>query len=151
MPIYDLEYNGNVLKNKSNPQSFSTGKARPTLTNYSYTETDTHYIFKYTITDTEKCLTFARLKYDRKSVTLDANSNICYLEKSKVTNPEFTIVLAYNVGAVPSSSDEETYVVELENETPEPSTNKCGKKNIEYLIATLTAVSLVFVIKKKNN
>ena len=153
---YDIEYEGNILKNVSNPQTFSTGKARPTLSNYSYTETDTHYVFKYTITDTEKCLTFARLKYDRKSVTLDANSNVCYLEKSKVTTPEFTIVLAYNVGANPSSSDEESYVVKLEVEQPdfnpsdEPS-SKCGKKNIEYLIATLTAISLLVVLKKKNN
>ena len=151
---YDLEYNGNILKNTSNPQSFSTGKARPTLTNYSYIETDTHYIFKYNITDTENCLNFARLKYDRKSVTLDINSNICYLEKSKVTTPNFTIVLVYNVGATPNSSDEETYVVELEVEepvTPPTENKKCGKKNIEYLVATLTALSLVIIVKKKNN
>lgn len=154
---YDLEYNGNTLKNVSNPQTFSTGKARPTVSNYSYTESDTHYIFKYTITDSENCLTFARLKYDRKSVTLDVNSNVCYLEKSKVTNPEFTIVLVYNVGAIPSSSDEESYVVELEVETPdtnpgdEAPKKKCGKKSAESIIATLTALSLVIIIKKKND
>lgn len=148
---YDLEYNGNILKNTSAPIEFSTGKSRPTLTNYSYTETDTHYIFKYQINDSEGCLNFARLKYDRKSITLDVNSTVCYLEKSKVTNPVFNIVLIYNVGATPNSSAEESYKVELEIPKEEEPTKKCGKKNIEYLIATLTALSLVVIIKKKNN
>ena len=146
---YDLTYGDSKIKNTSKPLTFSTGKARPTLTNYSYSETDTHYIFKYTINDSDNCLTFARLRYDKKSITLDANGNVCYLEKSLVTNPEFKIVLVYNVEAFPSSSDEETYIIELEVE--EPVEKKCGKKNIEVLLTTLTAVSFMFILKKKNN
>ncbi len=146
---YDLTYGDNKIRNTSKPLSFSTGKARPTLTNYSYTETDTHYIFKYTISDNDNCLTFARLRYDKKSITLDANGNVCYLEKSLVTNPEFKIVLVYNVEAFPSSTDEETYVIELEVE--EPIEKKCGKKNIEILFTTFAAVSFMFILKKKNN
>ena len=147
---YDLEYNGKVLNNTSNPINFSTGKSRPTLSDFSYTETETHYVFKYKISDPEGCLNFARLKYDKKSITLDVNSTVCYLEKSKVTNPNFNIVLIYNVGAVPNSSAEESYKVELEVPEVEP-TKKCEKKNIEYLVATLTALSLVVIIKKRNN
>ena len=146
---YDLTYGDSKIRNTSKPLTFSTGKARPTLTNYSYSETDTHYIFKYTINDSDNCLTFARLRYDKKSITLDANGNVCYLEKSLVTNPEFKIVLVYNVEAFPSSSDEETYIIELEVE--EPVEKKCGKKNIEVLLTTLTAVSFMFILKKKNN
>lgn len=146
---YDLTYGDSKIRNTSKPLTFSTGKARPTLTNYSYSETDTHYIFKYTINDSDNCLTFARLRYDKKSITLDANGNVCYLEKSLVTNLEFKIVLVYNVEAFPSSSDEETYIIELEVE--EPVEKKCGKKNIEVLLTTLTAVSFMFILKKKNN
>lgn len=150
---YDLSYGESKIRNTSKPLTFSTGKARPTLTNYSYSETDTHYIFKYTINDYDNCLTFARLRYDKKSITLDAKGNVCYLEKSLVTNPEFKVVLVYNVEAYPSSTDEETYIIELEVEEPieEPVEKKCGKKNIEVIFATITAVSFMFILKKKNN
>ena len=115
---YDLEYNGNTIRNTSKPMTFITGKARPYVTDYSYVETDTHYIFQYNLVDENKILISARIKYDRKSITINVNNSISYLEKSKVENPEFTLVLVYNVGATPNSRGETTYIIEKEVEPP---------------------------------
>ncbi len=154
---YDLEYKGNVIQNVSKPVTFSTGSPRPTVANYSYTETDTHYIFKYEISDPGNSLFFAKLKFDRTSVTLDKTSNVCYLEKSKVKEAKFEIVLTYNIGAVPSSTGQDGYEVPIyveepgidEVPTPEPAKKKCGKKGAELVVAALSAASLFVVVTKK--
>lgn len=194
---YDLEYNGSVIRNTSKPMMFTTGKARPYLAEYSYVETETHYIFKYKVVDEFDTLFSARLKYDRKGVTLDLNGSVYYLDKAQVKSPEFKIVLVYNVGAIPSSTGEDTYVVEVEPphehnfiegscecgesdpnyvpphkhnfvegkcdcgefdpnyQIPNPPTNpkpenkQCGKKNAEIIAILISAISVVFIFKKK--
>lgn len=135
---YDLEYNGSIIKNTSKPMTFTTGKARPYLTEYSYSETDTHYIFKYKVVDEYDTLFSARLKYDRKGVTLDLESTVYYLEKTKVKVADFKIELVYNVGAIPSSTGEDTYTIELEVESPHEhefvdGECECGEKDPNYV------------------
>ncbi len=135
---YDLEYQGNKIRNTSKPMTFTTGKARPYLIDYSYVETDTHYIIKYKVVDEFNTLFNARLKYDRKGKTLDLNNTVYYLDKSLVTTPEFTIVLTFNVGAIPSSTGDSTYVIEKEVEPPHEhnfveGTCDCGEIDPNYV------------------
>ena len=161
---YDLTYEGNTIRNTSNPKTFSTGQPRPQLLNYSYTENDNFYIFEYHIEDPGNTISFARLKYDRKGVTLNKQATVFYLEKSKVTTPGFQIILTYNVGANPSSTEEDIYEVKLFVDTPEPeptptpnpnvNTGGCGscKKSGVELVALCMSVAVVasFVLRKKH-
>lgn len=155
---YNLEYQGSVITNTSNPMTFSTGKEKPTLSNYSYTETDTHYIFKYEINDPNNTLFFARLEFDRESITLDKSSTVYYLEKSRVVNPKFQITFTFNLGSVPNSTGQEIfdvheYVEPDDSQTPEPDTDKkkCGKKSSELVITALSALAVVAVIQRKKH
>lgn len=146
---YDLEYKGSVFSNTSNPMTFTTGKDKPQLLDYSYTETDTHYIFKYTISDPGNTLFFARLEFDRESITLDKASTVYYLEKSRVKTKEFTIAFTYNLGAVPNSTGNEVFEVQEYVEPVEKK--KCGKKSSEVIIAALCAISVVALVQKKKH
>ena len=153
---YDLEYKGSVLSNTSNPMTFTTGKDKPQLLDYSYTETDTHYIFKYTISDPGNTLFFARLEFDRESITLDKASTVYYLEKSRVKTKEFTIAFTYNLGAVPNSTGDEVFEVKEYVEPVQPPVTpvekkKCGKKSSEIIIAALCAISVVALVQKKKH
>lgn len=153
---YDLEYKGSVLSNTSNPMTFTTGKDKPQLLDYSYTETDTHYIFKYTISDPGNTLFFARLEFDRESITLDKASTVYYLEKSRVKTKEFTIAFTYNLGAVPNSTGDEVFEVQEYVEPVQPPVTpvekkKCGKKSSEVIIAALCAISVVALVQKKKH
>ena len=153
---YDLEYKGSVLSNTSNPMTFTTGKDKPQLLDYSYTETDTHYIFKYTISDPGNTLFFARLEFDRESITLDKASTVYYLEKSRVKTKEFTITFTYNLGAVPNSTGDEVFEVQEYVEPVQPPVTpvekkKCGKKSSEIIIAALCAISVVALVQKKKH
>ena len=134
------------------------------ILDYSYTENDNFYIFEYHIEDPGNTISFARLKYDRKGVTLNKQATVFYLEKSKVTTPGFQIILTYNVGANPSSTEEDIYEVKLFVDTPEPeptptpnpnqNTGGCGscKKSGVELVALCMGVAVVasFVLRKKH-
>ena len=151
---YDMEYNGKVIRNTSNPLTFSTGTDRPTVTNYSYKETETHYVFEYKIEDPGNCITFARIKYDRTSVVINKSSTSLFLDKSKVNVAEFTIIITYNVGAVPNSNSEDMYKVELKVEEPAPeptppAKNGCANQTVVILVATITASTLFALALKK--
>ena len=151
---YDMEYNGNIIRNTSHPMTFSTGHDRPTVTNFSYKETETHYVFEYEINDPGNCITFARIKYDRTSVMINKSSTSLYLDKSKVNVAEFTIIITYNVGAVPNSNSEDMYTVELkvEEPTPEPTPPAkigCTNQTVVILAVTITASTLFALVLKK--
>ena len=151
---YDLEYNGNTIKNTTKPQSFTTGKTRPTLTTCSYTETETQHILNYEVIDTENCLENINLDFDQNSITLDANNNIYYLDKSEVNTPNFSIVLSYNVGAIPDSIEDEEYTVEMvvnepSEQKPEEENNSIYLIIIIIVLALITIGTFVIVLKKK--
>ena len=136
--------------------TFTTGKDKPQLLDYSYTETDTHYIFKYTISDPGNTLFFARLEFDRESITLDKASTVYYLEKTRVKTKEFTITFTYNLGAVPNSTGDEVFEVQEYVEPVQPPVTpvekkKCGKKSSEIIIAALCAISVVALVQKKKH
>ena len=157
---YDMEYNGNIIRNNSNPVKFSTGSNRPTVTDYYYEETDTHYVFSFNIDDPYNTITYARLKYDRTSAVVDKNSKILFIPKSKVKEAGFTLIITYNVGATPNSNSEDSYVIELKVEEQQPSNppqpvpdepkkSDCGSSSANVIIASINAVALLALAFRK--
>lgn len=157
---YDMEYNGNIIRNNSNPVKFSTGSNRPTVTDYYYEETDTHYVFSFNIDDPYNTITYARLKYDRTSAVVDKNSKILFIQKSKVKEAGFTLIITYNVGASPNSNSEDSYVIELKVEEQQPSNppqpepdepkkSGCGSSSANVVIASINAAALLALAFRK--
>ena len=157
---YDMEYNGNIIRNNSNPVKFSTGSNRPTVTDYYYEETDTHYVFSFNIDDPYNTITYARLKYDRTSAVVDKNSKVLFIPKSKVKEASFTLIITYNVGATPNSNSEDSYVIELKVEEQQPSNppqpvpdepkkSGCGSSSANVVIASINAAALLALAFRK--
>ena len=80
-----------------------------------------------------------------------------FIQKSKVKEAGFTLIITYNVGASPNSNSEDSYVVELKVEQEQPSqpepgkTEKlsCSMPSTSVVIATINAAALLALAFRK--
>lgn len=148
---YDLTYKGETTKITTEPRSITTGKIKPILEDYYYTETDTQIFFNFRIVDPENTLKFIGLKIGRKMYFLSNTDTSYVVDKADINTTEYYISVEYYLESSTQNYGKVDYKVEkYEEPTPEPAKKGC-KKKATSLISIFSALSaVVYIILKKN-
>lgn len=142
---YDITHKGSTSSHQTPTRTIKTGKQRPKLLNYYFTETETDVIFNYEVNDPEGTLTFINLTIGRKMYILSAGSTSYAVSKSEINSSEYKIILEFNVDSSTKEYGKDTYVIEKE-----PKKKGCKKKSVA-LFATVNSLALVLYLFKKKH
>lgn len=142
---YDITHKGSTSSHQTPTRTIKTGKQRPKLLNYYFTETETDVIFNYEVNDPEGTLTFINLTIGRKMYILSAGSTLYAVSKSEINSSEYKIILEFNVDSSTKEYGKDTYVIEKE-----PKKKGCKKKSVA-LFATVNSLALVLYLFKKKH
>ena len=143
---YDITHKGNTSSHQTPSRTIKTGKQRPTLSNYYYTETETDVLFTYEINDPEGTLTFVNLSIGRKMFILSAGSNFYQVSKSQIDSTDYKIIIEFNVQSSTKEYGKDVYTIGKFEE----SKKGCKKKSIA-LFATVNSLALVLYLFKKKH
>lgn len=112
---YNISYKNTTLTNMTGSIQFTTGKIKPSISRYYYEETDTSYIFHFLLTDPQKTIRSAYIRYDNKTATIlnTANTSLT-LSKEKVKDPTtFQLCVDYDLKSSPNIIKRESYPIDL--------------------------------------
>lgn len=151
---YDLTYNGETTKITTESRTITTGKAKPILKDFYYTETDTQIFFNYQVEDLDTTLNFIGLKIGRKIYFLSAASTSYVVDKADITESEYYITLEYFLDSSTKNYGKTDYKIEqyVPEPTPTPQPEKKGcKKKSASLISIFSSLSVVVYLFLKKN
>ena len=148
---YDVHYNGSTSSHQTPTRTVTTGKQRPLLKNYFFTETDTNITFNFEVTDPENTLTFISLLIGRKMFIISPTDTSFTVSKSEIDSTEYKISIEFYVESSSKEYGKDVYVIEKEPEKPQESKKGCKKKSLELAISLTAALSVFCVVFKKKN